>query len=72
MQELVIGLLMFIGVELKEHTYYDSLSACLKAKRISERNMGDNAPRLQCKPVMAITEVWKEDGKKHIIKIIDD
>ena len=42
------------------------------AKRISERNMGDNAPRLECKPVHAITEIWKEDGKKHIIKIIDD
>ena len=70
--EIVIGLLMWIGLELKEHTYYDSLSACLKAKRISERNMGDNAPRLECKPVNAITEIWKEDGKKHIIKIIDD
>ena len=72
MQELVIGLLMWFGVDLLEHTYYDSLSACLKAKRVSERNMGNNAPRLECKPVMAITEIWKEDGKKHIIKIVDD
>ena len=70
--EIVIGLLMFIGVELKEHTYYDSLSACLKAKRISERNSGSDGPRLECKPVKAITEIWKEDGKKHIIKIIED
>ena len=70
--ELVIGLLMWIGLDLKEHTYYDSLSACLKAKRISERSSGSDGPRLECKPVMAITEIWKEDGKKHIIKIIDD
>ena len=72
MQEIVIGLLMFIGVTLTEHTFYENLSSCLEAKRISERNMGDNAPRLACKPVNAITEIWKEDGKKHIIKIIDD
>ena len=70
--EIVIGLLMWINLKLVEHTYYDSLSACLKAKRISERNMGDNAPRLECKSVKAITEIWKEDGKKHIIKIIED
>ena len=44
MQELVIGLLMFIGVEMKEHTYYDNLSACLKAKRISERNARCRGP----------------------------
>ena len=72
MTEIVIGLLMFIGVELKEHVYYENLSSCLEAKRISERNMGDNAPRLACKPVNSITEIWKEDGKKHIIKIIND
>tara|TARA_Y100000310_G_C19955029_1_gene478590 strand:+ start:134 stop:349 length:216 start_codon:yes stop_codon:yes gene_type:complete len=70
--EIVIGLLMYIGVNLLEHTYYDSLSACLKAKRISLRSMGENAPRLECKSVKAITEIWKEDGKKHIIKIIED
>ena len=38
--ELVIGLLMFIGVELKEHTYYDSLSACLKAKEFRKEVLG--------------------------------
>ena len=56
----------FHGDQLRVHEH----GRGKKAKRISERNMGDNAPRLECKPVMAITEIWKEDGKKHIIKIV--
>tara|TARA_Y100000034_G_scaffold7670_1_gene8468 strand:+ start:123 stop:311 length:189 start_codon:yes stop_codon:yes gene_type:complete len=28
--------------------------------------------KLECRPVKAETEIWKEDGKKHIIKIIED
>ena len=72
MVESIIALLMFVGVELKEHVVYDSLSDCLKAKRISERASGKNGPRLECRPVKAETEIWKEDGKKHIIKTLDD
>jgi len=54
--EIVIALLMYIGVNLTEHVPYDSIGDCLKAKR----------------PVTAKTEIWKEDGKKHILKIIED
>ena len=72
MVESIIALLMLVGVELKEHVVYDSLSDCLKAKRISERSMGKDGPRMECRPVKAETEIWKEDGKKHIIKILDD
>jgi len=38
--EIVIALLMFIGVDLKEHVPYDSIGDCLKAKRLSERSSG--------------------------------
>ena len=72
MVESIIALLMFVGVELKEHVVYDSLSDCLKAKRISERSMGKDRPRMECRPVKAETEIWEEDGKKHIIKILND
>jgi len=70
--EMVIALLMFIGVDLKEHVPYDTIGDCLKAKRLSERSSGPDGPRLECRPVKAKIEIWKEDGKKHILKIIED
>ena len=72
MIESIIALLMYIGVNLQEHVPYDSLGDCLKAKRISERSSGVDAPRLECRPVKAETEIWVEDNKKHIIRIIED
>jgi len=72
MVETIIALLMFIGVDLKEHVVYDSIGDCLKAKRLSERSSGSDGPRMECRPVKAETEIWEEDGKKHIIKIIEN
>ena len=72
MVEIVIALLMYIGIDLKEHVPYDNIGDCLKAKRLSERSSGIDGPRLECRPVKAKTEIWKEDNKKHIIKIIND
>jgi hypothetical protein len=72
MIEVVIALLMYIGIDLKEHVPYDNIGDCLKAKRLSERASGINGPRLECRPVKAKIEIWKEDNKKHIIKIIDE
>ena len=70
--ETIIALLMFIGIDLKEHVPYDNIGDCLKAKRLSERSSGIDGPRLECRPVKAETEVWVEDNKKHIIRIIED
>ena len=72
MVETIIALLMYIGINLQEHVPYDNIGDCLKAKRLSERSSGVDGPRLECRPVKAETEILKEDGKKHIIKIIDD
>ena len=72
MVEIVIALLMYIGVDLKEHVPYDTTTDCLKAKRLSERSSGPDGPRLECRPVTAEVEIWKEDGKKHILKIVED
>lgn len=69
--ESVIALLMYIGVSLQEHVPFESLSECLEYKRKAERSMGKDGARLSCQPVMAETEIWKEDGKKHIIRIIE-
>ena len=72
MVETLIALLMFIGIDLKEHVPYDSIGDCLKAKRLSERSSGVDGPRLECRPVKAKTEICEEAGKKHFIKIIED
>ena len=72
MIETVIALLMYIGINLQEHVPYDSIGDCLKAIRMSERSSGIDGLSLECRPVKAKTEIWKEDGKKHILKIIED
>ena len=70
MVEVVIALLMFIGVDLKEHVPYDTIGDCLKAKRLSERSSGPDGPRMECRPVKAKIEIWKEDGKNTSSKLL--
>ena len=72
MVESVIALLMYMGVSIQEHIPFESLSECLEYKRRAERSMGADGPRLSCQPVKAETEIWEEDGKKHIIRIIEE
>jgi len=38
MIEAVIGLLMFVNGEIKEHRIQDSMAQCLRGKREAERN----------------------------------
>jgi hypothetical protein len=38
----VVALCMFIAGELKEHRIQDSMSECLKGKRVAERNLNVN------------------------------
>ena len=38
MTEIVIALLMIVNGEIKEHRIQDSMSTCLKAKRIAMRS----------------------------------
>ena len=47
MVEIVIALLMYIGIDLKEHVPYDNIGDCLKAKRLSERSSVIDGPRLE-------------------------
>ena len=39
MIETVVALLMFIDHEIKEHRIQPSMSACLKGKRVAERQL---------------------------------
>jgi hypothetical protein len=64
----VVALCMFIAGELKEHRIQDSMSECLKGKRVAERNLNVNV-QYMCGKVNAILED-NIDGSKSIKKII--
>ena len=40
--EVVVALLMFVNFEIKEHRIQDSMSMCLKGKRVAERQPTSN------------------------------
>ena len=67
MVELVVGLLMIVNGEIKEHRIQDSMSQCLKGKRIAMRSVSKNI-EYQCIKSMAETEIYM--GQKSIKKLI--
>ena len=68
--EIVISLLLILNGNIIEHTYKDTLSACLKSKRIAEREVNPESVRFVCKQVKAETEIYM--GKKKIVKILEE
>ncbi len=68
MTEIVVALLMIINGEIKEHRIQESMSQCLKGKRIAMRtNTGTNVD-YQCIKSKAETEIYL--GAKSIKKLI--
>ena len=65
--EMVIALIMYLNNNLVEHTYKESLSKCLKSKRIAIREVNPESVRFECKKVNALTEIYM--GQKKILKI---
>ena len=60
MTEVVIALLLIVNGEIKEHRIQDSMSKCLKGKRVAMRsNTGTNVD-YQCIKSMAETEIYME------------
>ena len=68
MIETVFALLMFIDHEIKEHRIQDSLSVCLKHKRVAERSVSNNV-LYKCIKSQAEIET-NIDGTKTIKKLI--
>ena len=69
MIETVVALLFFIDDKLVEHRIQDSLSECLKHKRLITRNMSMENKKFMCGEVEA--EITKNmDGSLTIEKII--
>ena len=68
MTEIVIALIMFLNGTMIEHTYKETMSSCLKSKRIAMREINPEAVIFSCKKVTALTEIYM--GDKKILKII--
>jgi hypothetical protein len=69
MPELIIALLMIVNGEIKEHRIQESMSDCLKGKRIASRTNKNNNINYTCIKSMAELES-NIDGSKSIKKLI--
>ena len=67
MIEVVVALLMIVNGEIKEHRIQESMSNCLKGKRIPNRQLNNNV-EYQCIKSKAETEIYL--GEKSIKKLI--
>ena len=67
MIETVVALLMIVNNEIKEHRIQESMSECLKGKRIAMRDSKKHI-QYQCIKSMAETEIYL--GEKSILKLI--
>jgi len=67
MTEIVVALLMIVSGEIKEHRIQESMSQCLKGKRIANRIYNANV-EYQCLKSKAETEIYM--GEKSIVKLI--
>jgi len=68
MVEVVVALLMIVNGEIKEHRIQESMSSCLKGKRIAMRSNTGNNVEYQCIKSKAETEIYI--GAKSIKKLI--
>jgi len=69
MTELIVALLMIINGEIKEHRIQESMSKCLKGKRVAMRTNKNNNINYQCIKSMAELES-NIDGSLSIKKLI--
>jgi len=67
MQEVVIALLLIVNGEIKEHRIQNSMSECLKGKRVASRGVSQNI-EYQCIKSLAEIEIYM--GEKSIKSLI--
>ena len=68
MIEIVVALLMIVNGEIKEHRIQESMSVCLKGKRIAMRTNNSKNVDYQCIKSKAETEIYM--GEKSIVNLI--
>ena len=65
----VVALLMIVNGEIKEHRIQETMSECLKGKRIAMRTNKNNNIQYQC--IKSMSELESNiDGSKSIKKLI--
>ena len=69
MIEMVFALILTLNGTVIEHVHKDSLSACLKSKRIAQNEVNPERVVFSCKKVKAKTEIFM--NQKKILKILD-
>ena len=69
MTDLIIALLMVVNGEIKEHRIQESMSECLKGKRVATRTNKNNNINYTCIKSMAELET-NIDGSFSIKKLI--
>ena len=67
MIEVVVALLMFWDGEINEHRIQENMAACLRARRVAEREYNPNVS-YKCIRNKAETEIYL--GEKSIKKLI--
>jgi len=69
MTELIVALLMIVNGEIKEHRIQESMSQCLKGKRVATRTNKNNNINYTC--IKSMAELEKNiDGSLSIKKLI--
>ena len=70
MTEMIVALLMIVNGEIKEHRIQESMSQCLKGKRVAMR---DTKKQVQYQCLKSMAELEKNiDGSLSIKKLILD
>ena len=68
MTEIVVALLMFLNGTMIEYTYKNTMSDCLKSKRVAMREINPDSVLFTCKKITAETEIYQ--GRKKILKVL--
>jgi|TARA_S200002703_G_scaffold26924_1_gene23073 hypothetical protein len=69
MIETVFALILTLNGSMIEHTYKNSLSDCLKSKRLAQNEVNPERVVFTCKKVKAKTEIYMD--RKKILSIIE-
>ena len=69
MIETVFALLLTLNGTMIEHVYKNSLSDCLKSKRIAQNEVNPERVVFTCKKLKAKTEIYMD--RKKILSIIE-
>ena len=71
-KEGVIGLLLYLNGKMIEHVFKPNLSACMKSKRVAQRQMDSNgkAERVQFACKVLVADLEEDSQTKYGFRII--